>query len=78
MLKLGENRMRVIAPEVGDGFGCKLNVYREEALLAHLAELKVEASGTIVRQGFFIKFVALLFEPAEVALRAPVTHSQRG
>jgi carbon-monoxide dehydrogenase large subunit len=37
MLKLGENRMRVIAPEVGGGFGCKLNVYREEALVAHLA-----------------------------------------
>jgi aerobic carbon-monoxide dehydrogenase large subunit len=37
ILKLGENRMRVIAPEVGGGFGCKLNVYREEALVAHLA-----------------------------------------
>src|SRR5579863_7464596 len=37
MLKLGENRMRVIAPEVGGGFGCKLNVYREEALVAHLS-----------------------------------------
>jgi carbon-monoxide dehydrogenase large subunit len=27
----------VIAPEVGGGFGCKLNVYREEALTAYLA-----------------------------------------
>ena len=26
-----ENRLRVIAPEVGGGFGCKLNVYAEEA-----------------------------------------------
>ena len=37
MLKLAENRTRVIAPEVGGGFGCKLNVYREEALVADLA-----------------------------------------
>jgi carbon-monoxide dehydrogenase large subunit len=29
----------VITPEVGGGFGCKLNVYREEALLAYLARL---------------------------------------
>ncbi|MEK6710886.1 MAG: xanthine dehydrogenase family protein molybdopterin-binding subunit [Nitrospinota bacterium] len=33
---MAENRMRVIAPEVGGGFGSKLNVYREEALAAHL------------------------------------------
>ncbi len=37
MLKLGENHVRVIAPEVGGGFGCKLNVYGEEALVAHLS-----------------------------------------
>jgi aerobic carbon-monoxide dehydrogenase large subunit len=37
MLRLGENRVRVIAPEVGGGFGCKLNVYAEEALVAYLA-----------------------------------------
>ncbi len=37
MLKLGENHIRVIAPEVGGGFGCKLNVYPEEALVAYLA-----------------------------------------
>jgi aerobic carbon-monoxide dehydrogenase large subunit len=37
MLKIGENKLRVIAPEVGGGFGCKLNVYAEEALVAHLA-----------------------------------------
>jgi carbon-monoxide dehydrogenase large subunit len=37
MLKLGENKTRVIAPEVGGGFGAKLNVYPEEALIAHLA-----------------------------------------
>ena len=37
MLKLAENRTRVITPEVGGGFGCKLNVYREEALTAYLA-----------------------------------------
>jgi carbon-monoxide dehydrogenase large subunit len=37
MLKLGENKIRVIAPEVGGGFGAKLNVYAEEALLGYLA-----------------------------------------
>ena len=37
MLKLPENRVRVIAPEVGGGFGSKLNVYAEEALLGYLA-----------------------------------------
>jgi carbon-monoxide dehydrogenase large subunit len=36
-LKIGENKLRVIAPEVGGGFGCKLNVYAEEALVAYLA-----------------------------------------
>jgi carbon-monoxide dehydrogenase large subunit len=41
MLKLPENQVRVIAPEVGGGFGSKLNVYAEEGLLAYLA-LKVE------------------------------------
>jgi carbon-monoxide dehydrogenase large subunit len=37
MLKLPENEVRVIAPEVGGGFGSKLNVYAEEGLLAYLA-----------------------------------------
>jgi len=37
MLNLPENHLRVIAPEVGGGFGSKLNVYAEEALLGYLA-----------------------------------------
>ncbi|HEU4343489.1 MAG TPA: glyceraldehyde dehydrogenase subunit alpha [Candidatus Binatia bacterium] len=37
MLKLPETQVRVIAPEVGGGFGSKLNVYAEEGLLGHLA-----------------------------------------
>ena len=37
MLKLPETQVRVIAPEVGGGFGSKLNVYAEEALLGYLA-----------------------------------------
>jgi aerobic carbon-monoxide dehydrogenase large subunit len=41
MLKLPENEVRVIAPEVGGGFGSKLNVYAEEGLLGYLA-LKVD------------------------------------
>src|ERR1043166_825463 len=37
MLKLPPDQVRVIAPEVGGGFGSKLNVYAEEPLLGHLA-----------------------------------------
>ncbi len=33
MLALPENKLRIVAPEVGGGFGSKLNVYAEEALL---------------------------------------------
>ena len=38
MLNMAENHVRVITPEVGGGFGCKLNVYAEEALLGHMAK----------------------------------------
>src|SRR5262249_53152227 len=34
---LPENHVRVVAPEVGGGFGSKLNFYAEEILLAFLA-----------------------------------------
>ncbi len=44
MLGFPEHRIRIIAPEVGGGFGCKLNVYREEGLLAHLA---MKLKGTV-------------------------------
>ncbi len=37
MLGLDENRLRLIAPEVGGGFGCKLNVYPEEAIVSFAA-----------------------------------------
>ncbi|MCW5978999.1 MAG: xanthine dehydrogenase family protein molybdopterin-binding subunit [Bryobacteraceae bacterium] len=37
MLGIGENRLRVIAPEVGGGFGSKLNVYAEEALMGFVS-----------------------------------------
>src|SRR4030095_883472 len=33
MIGIPENKLRVITPEVGGGFGSKLNVYGEEALL---------------------------------------------
>src|SRR5574341_2333909 len=36
MLKFPEERVRVVAPDVGGGFGSKLNVYAEEALLGYL------------------------------------------
>ena len=37
MLGVDEHRLRVIAPEVGGGFGCKLNVYADEALMGFVA-----------------------------------------
>lgn len=37
MLNLPEEKVRVVAPEVGGGFGSKLNVYAEEALIGYLA-----------------------------------------
>ena len=37
-LGLSQNKVRVIAPEVGGGFGSKLNVYAEELLAAYLAK----------------------------------------
>jgi len=37
-LGLSQNKVRVIAPDVGGGFGSKLQVYAEELLVAHLAK----------------------------------------
>ncbi|HXK27061.1 MAG TPA: xanthine dehydrogenase family protein molybdopterin-binding subunit [Candidatus Binatia bacterium] len=37
LLNFPESQVRVIAPDVGGGFGSKLNVYAEEALLGYLA-----------------------------------------
>ena len=37
MIGIPENKLRVITPEVGGGFGSKLNVYGEEALLAWIS-----------------------------------------
>jgi aerobic carbon-monoxide dehydrogenase large subunit len=37
MVGLPENKLRVITPEVGGGFGSKLNVYAEEALLSWIS-----------------------------------------
>ena len=39
MLGIPENKTRVITPEVGGGFGSKLNVYAEEGLVAYAARL---------------------------------------
>lgn len=38
MVGVPDNRVHVITPEVGGAFGSKLNVYREEGLLAFLAK----------------------------------------
>jgi aerobic carbon-monoxide dehydrogenase large subunit len=37
ILGMPENKLRVITPEVGGGFGSKLNVYAEEALMAFIS-----------------------------------------
>ena len=37
MIGFPENKLRVITPEVGGGFGSKLNVYAEEALLSWIS-----------------------------------------
>ena len=37
MIGVPENKLRVITPEVGGGFGSKLNVYAEEALLGWIS-----------------------------------------
>ena len=37
LIRIPENKLRVVAPEVGGGFGSKLNLYAEEALISHLA-----------------------------------------
>jgi carbon-monoxide dehydrogenase large subunit len=37
MIHIPENKLRVVAPEVGGGFGSKLNLYAEEAVISHLA-----------------------------------------
>src|SRR5438445_5026122 len=34
LLGLAENKVRVVTPEVGGGFGCKLNIYAEEVIAA--------------------------------------------
>src|ERR1700736_864475 len=44
MLGVPENHLRVITPEVGGGFGSKLNVYAEEALMGFLA-MKIAKPG---------------------------------
>jgi aerobic carbon-monoxide dehydrogenase large subunit len=37
VLGVGEHHLRVVAPEVGGGFGCKLQMYAEEALMGYVS-----------------------------------------
>jgi carbon-monoxide dehydrogenase large subunit len=37
LVRIPENKLRVVAPEVGGGFGSKLNLYPEEVVVSHLA-----------------------------------------
>src|SRR5438552_18968169 len=38
MVRVPENRVRVIAPEVGGGFGSKIDLYAEDGLACYLAK----------------------------------------
>ena len=40
---LGENQVRAIAPEVGGGFGAKINIYAEEYVVAASVEAARDA-----------------------------------
>ena len=37
LIRIPENKLRVVTPEVGGGFGSKLNLYAEEAVVSYLA-----------------------------------------
>ena len=37
LIHIPENKLRVVTPEVGGGFGSKLNLYAEEVVISHLA-----------------------------------------
>ena len=39
MMGLGEHQVRAVAPEVGGGFGCKINIYGEEYAAAALSRM---------------------------------------
>jgi carbon-monoxide dehydrogenase large subunit len=58
MIGLPENRVRVITPEVGGGFGSKLNVYGEEALVAYLSmQLKKPVKWAETRRENFLNTI---------------------
>ena len=38
MFDLGEHQIRAIAPEVGGGFGSKINIYAEEYVTAGISK----------------------------------------
>jgi carbon-monoxide dehydrogenase large subunit len=48
MIGIPENKLRVITPEVGGGFGSKLNVYAEEALLGWIS-MQLRQTGQVDR-----------------------------
>ncbi|MBV8142819.1 MAG: molybdopterin-dependent oxidoreductase, partial [Verrucomicrobia bacterium] len=37
LIRIPENKLRIVTPEVGGGFGSKLNLYAEEVVISHLA-----------------------------------------
>src|SRR5207247_281717 len=79
MLGLEENRMRVVTPEVGGGFGSKLNVYAEEALMGFVA-MKINKPVKWIesrRENFLctihgrghVDYYELKMDPAEIRLK---------
>lgn len=58
MIGVPENKLRIVAPEVGGGFGSKLNLYAEEAICCHLSQ----------RLGVPVKWVETRRENAAVTI----------
>ena len=83
MLGVPENKVRVIAPEVGGGFGSKLNVYAEEGLVwismqldkpVKWIENRQKTSGrrfTIADRSAISRLVVRTMEPLPSAIQRP-------
>src|SRR3989442_516466 len=61
MIGVPENKVRIVAPEVGGAFGAKLNLYAEEALCSHLA----------MRLGLPVKWIESRRENASAPIHGP-------
>ena len=70
MLGLGEDQVRAIAPEVGGGFGAKINIYAEEYVCAAVSK----------RLGIPVKWIedrSEAFVGHDARSRHPLLHRRR-